>query len=324
MSAWIPEGLPSRLRATLGALDRDIHAQLPHVGPAWQARTAALSSEGDPVSYFLHPEAFPSLLLPEWLMRGPQAPAMDAAARADALDAALQSTTAGYWAIRIVDQVMDEGEPADVALLPTLGLLLPRTWAPWQARLPPGHPFFDAALRCWSAGADAAVAELQAGGPARAAASSRKTAAAQIPLLGLCALAGLEGVPAGWDALREAIAGFHQRHNDLTDWRRDLDRGATTPLLEEAAARAGLPGPLPDARDERARRARLTAWMARGGASTLIAALHPALDAVGAAAQSADAPAAAAWARERRRRLVGLQEQVDGAARALRALFGPP
>ncbi len=309
---------PPALRAALArahaALDAAVDADLPSLGPAWRARSAALSPGGDRAAYFLDAAAFPTVQLGHWL-------AADTI-EDDVHESILGSNIAGYWAIRITDQVVDEGAPADRALVPLLGLLHSRFWEPHRRLLGPGSAFWAPARRWWHRAADAAVAEAQLAGAALDPGplcarlwvlAPEKTGAVRIPLLALHLLGSPPGtaaeLPPAWAALVAATSRVHQLHNDWSDWRRDHARGPQTGAQAWARAEAGAAEP--------------AAWWATTGAERMATTvLVPALDALDAAARAAAAPEALAWSAARRALLRRQLDQLRRAQAALRALFG--
>lgn len=220
MRSWTPEELPAQLAELQHRLDQDISEQMPATFEHWHRRTAALAPAEDRTAYFLALSAFPTVLLPRWL-----APDADPALHRDLL----ASSLAGYWAIRVVDQITDGDHPEDRQLAPLLGLLHALFWRPYHARFAAhDSAFWEPALRWWTGGADAAVAEASAPVEDLRRLTPRKTGAVRIPLLALARGAGGPELPAAWDTLVEHLSTAHQLHNDWTDWQRDRAAGQRT------------------------------------------------------------------------------------------------
>jgi hypothetical protein len=220
MRSWTPEELPTQLAELQHGLDQAISEQMPATFEHWRRRTAALAPSEDRTAYFLALSAFPTVLLPQWL-----APAADPALHRDLL----ASSLAGYWAIRVVDQITDGDHPEDRQLAPVLGLLHAWFWRPYHARFAPhDSAFWEPALRWWTGGADAAVAEATAPVEELRRLTARKTGAVRIPLLAVARTAGGTQLPEAWELVVERLCVAHQLHNDWTDWRRDRAAGQRT------------------------------------------------------------------------------------------------
>lgn len=67
--------------------------------------------------------------------------------------------------------------------------------------------------------------------------SSRKTGAVRIPIAAVCHYREHEPLRQGWDELAEAIGRWHQFHNDVFGWRKDLAHGSMTYFLSEGQRR---------------------------------------------------------------------------------------
>lgn len=204
---------------------------------------SSLAPEGtSPEGYFLHPFAFPLIALPWWMDQQ-----IDGRVEIEAQLALMRSSLAGYLLIRLVDDVMDGAPAACPRLLPATGVLALELRAGLEELLHPGDPFWPRFERLWALGLEAAVLDAEReeiDEPTFQALSGRKVMAAEIPLLAVARRHGLPELPAAWKALFDRLAPWHQRHNDLVDWRRDLERGTSTALLS-AARREARPGEPP-------------------------------------------------------------------------------
>lgn len=308
--AWVPPGLPASLAQAQDDLDQTIAGTMPSLAPAWNRRTRALSPEGDRTAYFLHPEAFPTLLLPAWLA--------GTDAEDDLLDAILRASLAGYWAIRLADQILDDASPEDCALVPVLALLHEQMWAPYREWFPAHDGFWSVAPRWWHGAADAAVAEAgQTDLDTLWALSAQKTAAAAIPLLavhkrcgGATLPADADVLPPAWTALRQDLSRFHQLHNDFTDWPRDRAAHRNNGVQRWADLEAG-------GKDT-------TYWWAEQGALTFATNhLFPVLSRLQTGFQRLPAPQALAWCQDRHAQLTATTHQLRSSRDALRRLFPP-
>jgi hypothetical protein len=219
---------------------------------------ASLAPGRDVRAYFLHPRAFPALQLPWWLDQT-SGPGADLPFHADLV----YSTMQGYFAIRLLDDVMDHDPRACVALLPACAFLHAEFESVYRRCFAADHPFWREFDRHWYGTADAAIADGVVDDIDLAAFSeiaARKVDAALIPLVALCHYKGI-GLPVEWGSLFRQLAEWHQLRNDFFDWHRDLERGGTTFLLCEARRR-GRPGET------------VAAWMVREGMDWSISTLR--------------------------------------------------
>lgn len=212
-------------------------ARMPRSGADLLAWMDSLAPGKDPAKYFLNPLAFPTLLFPLWLDEVLNGHADDA------LQADLAaSSIAGYYFIRMIDDVADRSPRAAPHLLPALALLHARFEAPYRKRFPAESPFWEDYERAWCEGADAAVADASS----RAITltefcnvSAAKVAAGRVPMLAVARRAGRAALPPEWNRLFSLMSRWHQMHNDVFDWAADLEAGNETYFLSEARRRSG-------------------------------------------------------------------------------------
>jgi hypothetical protein len=301
MDAWTPEELPQQLAAHQRRLDADIAEKMPATSGLWQRRTTALAPGADRTAYFLDLAAFPTVLLPRWL-----APDAAPALHRDLL----ASSLAGYWAIRVVDQITDGDHLEDRQLAPVLGLLHARFWRPYHARFAPDDSaFWEPALRWWTGSADAAVAEASAPVHALPLLAQRKTGAVRIPLLALCRAAGAPSLPPTWEAVVDRLCTAHQLHNDWTDWRRDRAAGQRTWAGAWTEQHCGDRSP--------------AEWWALEGAQRFAREeLLPALAALRRALEAASTPGGVAWCTARTQQVHTQLDQLQRAQDTLARLLG--
>src|SRR6266516_3333222 len=112
---------PSALRGITKAAGSRLRARLQREAPSLGAHAAAwmrsLAGDGPPERYFLHPRAFPAVLLP-WLV---EARIRRIPSRAFQRDV-VYSTVSGYYFVRMIDDLMD-GETVAPELIPLLIVL---------------------------------------------------------------------------------------------------------------------------------------------------------------------------------------------------------
>jgi hypothetical protein len=234
---------PELLRLTDAALDR-LRRGLADAAPTLSARAAdwmlSLTSGRPAARYFTDPDAFPLLLLPWWLeeqMRG----SVDRDFQGDLV----YSSISGYYFVRLVDDLMDGRRPEPPQVIPAMLVLHAEFQYAFQSYFPADHAFwsdfFAASYEAAeTAAADAAVREID-----RAeflAVSSRKVAGVKVPLAAVCHRYGGVDLMEPWTRLVVVLGRWHQMRNDIFDWRRDLEAGATTYFLSEAARRVGAGG----------------------------------------------------------------------------------
>lgn len=232
----LPDGLPGLLGAAHARLRERLAALAPGLAAELVPWMAGLAPEGSPPeAYFLHPLAFPLLLLPWWLDEalGGQA---DPALQADLL----HSSMCGYYLIRLLDDVMDGSPAARPDLLPAVGLFHDEFQTPYSRRVPQADPFWEAFHRAWAEGHEAAAIDARLRDLDREAferVAGRKVCAALIPLAAVARHHGREAVPEAWSRFFRAYCPWHQLHNDVLDGRRDAAAGAVTWYLCEGRRR---------------------------------------------------------------------------------------
>lgn len=222
-------------RQALLDLRTRIERNVPEIAPdivQWMTQLAG----GEAVeAYFLHPEAFPSLLLPALLERR-----IHGRCTAELQARLIASTISGYYFIRIVDNAVDRSADDDLRLLPCTALFHTYFLAPYHELFPAAHPFWPAFEQIWTHCAEATMLdgrlrEVDAVRFERIA--SKKTSAAKIPLAAVCHLHGHPELAGPWCALVDVFGCWHQMVNDAFDWHRDESLQNTTYVLSEAKRR---------------------------------------------------------------------------------------
>jgi hypothetical protein len=218
--------------------DRDLADAGPVLGREVRAWIRGLRGPEAPWVYLTDVRAFPTLYLP-WFLEEAADGAADAAFQEDLI----ASSLAGYLHIRIIDEVMDRPDAAEVRLLPALGVLHLAFEAPYRAIFPAGDPFFATFDRLWRQSAedtlhdglirDIGLAEYDA-------VASRKTRGALIPMEAVLHRRGRHDLRAPWTRFVSVYGRWHQMEDDVSDWRDDLDHGRPTYFLDEARRR--VPG----------------------------------------------------------------------------------
>jgi hypothetical protein len=216
---------------TLGELERAAPWLARQIAP-WTQR---LAGSDRPADYFTRDIAFPMLLLPWWLEQTLHSPP-DRDFQRDLI----RSTISGYYYIRLIDNVMDEGAEIERKLLPAVGFFHTQFQTPYQRHFPDTHPFWELFKRVWFHTADATAhdaALLKIDRAAFITVAAQKVSAAQIPLAAVCYRYERTDLIADWARLIDLLGAWSQMLNDLTSWHRDLTHGTPTYLLSEAERR---------------------------------------------------------------------------------------
>jgi hypothetical protein len=237
-TAW-PGDLHSALavetRRALLELRARIERHVPEIAPDIVRWMEELAGGTAPESYFLHPDAFPSLLLPALLEKR-----IHGRCAAELQTRLIASTVSGYYFIRIVDNAIDRSAEGDLRMLPCTALFHSYFLAPYHELFPATHPFWPTFEQVWSRCAEATLLdgrlrEIDAAHFERV--SSTKTSAAKIPLVAVCHACGLPELADPWCAFVDVFGCWHQMVNDAFDWHRDDSLQNTTYVLSEAKRR---------------------------------------------------------------------------------------
>jgi hypothetical protein len=198
----------------------------------WQRQLSGTDQSED---YFTHPLAFPTILLPWWLEKTLHQPP-DSAFQFDLV----RSTINGYYYIRLIDNLMDGHATVELRLLPVLGFFYTQVQMAYQRHFPHDHPFWDffTTVSFQSAEVtmqDANLADIDLVQFRQV--SAQKTSGVRIPLAAVCYKYDEPELIARWAQFVDAFACWHQMHNDLFDWPKDLKHGTPTYFLSEANRR---------------------------------------------------------------------------------------
>ncbi len=195
-----------------------------------------LSETERPEDYFKTATGFPMLLLPWWLEKTIH----------DDLDQEFQadlalSTVAGYYHIRLTDNVMDGHQPAAREILPALFFFQLQFHTVYQQYFHAEHAFWplfnELSIRTY----ESVIQEAKIDAIDRDAfirISAQKTCGAKIPLAAVCYHHDQEHLIEPWSRFCDALGCYMQMMDDLFDWRTDMARGENrTYVLCEAAER---------------------------------------------------------------------------------------
>ena len=185
-----------------------------------------------PASYFTHPLAFPSLLLPWWVEK-PLAPAPTAALQADLA----YSTINGYYHIRLIDNLMDGHATVERQLLPALNFFHTQFQSSYRPYFDHSHPFWPLFNAVWFRSAEAAMQDAGLTTIDRhqfEQIAAQKVCAAKIPAAAVCYYHNRPNSIEPWSDFIDRFGGWHQFYNDLFDWHKDLTNHTPTYFLSEA------------------------------------------------------------------------------------------
>jgi hypothetical protein len=281
------------------ALFGEAIVRMPTAGPDLVAWCRALAGGASPNHYFLHAKAFPAVHLGDWAreVAGGAAPDL----RRDII----QSTVAGYYFVRMIDDVTDDGSKLATRLLPTAGFLHHAFEHPYHSWFPHGHPFWSGFAELWARSAEASTADLSPDAIDErrfVEISARKVIGALIPVSAVFH-AHDASVPAEWTALVELLAQYHQLSNDLAGWQGDLTAGRNTWFLSRWRA-SGVPTALDWWLDEG------LAWAQEQRSARMRELI--------AAATTSGSPGVLAWVRARAEEDQAMDKVVRTGLRALR------
>jgi len=207
----------------------------PFVARAVDAWLVDMFGQASLSEVFTRSEAFPTLLIPWWLDGS-----LGERHRRFHRDLAY-STMNGYLYIRLIDNLMDRDAPGDVTLLPALSFFHLEFLEPYRRLFGPGHRFWADLRTIWLETADVTLHDASLGDVDRSTferVSARKTGAAKIPLAAVCHYRGQLHQLSRWNEFVDGFGRWHQMHNDLFSWRKDLEHGAATYFLSEGRRRS--------------------------------------------------------------------------------------
>ena len=188
-----------------------------------------------PEDAYKSPQAYPMLLLPWWVEKTiSQTP--DVPLQMDLV----YSTVNGYYAIRLIDNLMDGQDTTRLQVLPVLHFFYTEFQRPYQRYFEPEHLFWDFFTKTWFDSAELALEDACADTIDRAhfvKVSARKTEAVKIPIAAVCYRHDCPDLLAPWVRFVDVLGCWHQMQDDLFDWREDLELGTQTYFLSEAARR---------------------------------------------------------------------------------------
>ena len=300
-----PPQLSHIITQAVERLQSDMQQTAPVMAEQVMPWLTTLAGKMQPEAYFMHPLAFPALLLPWWAET----------ALAETPDPALQadltySTINGYYYIRLIDNLMDGHATVERELLPALNFFHTQFQAAYQPYFPADHPFWPVFNATWFrsgevAMEDAALTDIDEATFKRVAA--QKVCAAKIPVAAVCYRHNRADAIAPWADFIDQLGGWHQFRNDLFDWHKDASQQTTTYFLCEAERRR---------RDDES----LVGWVAREGFAWGIDTAQAWLVDLKTTAQALNSPDLLAYLTTRESMLLAERDKVVGGLQSLAKL----
>ncbi len=238
------------MKVGVGRVTRRLDQDLPLAAADLQSWIKSLAGSEEPADYFLHPVAFPLMLLPWWLERQLKEKS-DPEFQSDLIF----SNASLYYYIRLVDNVMDGHATVEPKLLPAAGYCVDQFQSIYHGYFETGHPFWDFFRRTWAEFCDVTIADGHLTEIDRQTFETlvgHKVCAAKISMAAVCFRYDKLDLLPLWDEWINIFGCWHLFREDLFDWQQDLNLGAVTYFLSEARRRkrAGEPD---------------VSWMAREG-----------------------------------------------------------
>ncbi len=220
------------MKAGVGRVNDLLGTEMPLVASSLQDWMIELAGSREPADYFLHPVAFPLMLLPWWLERQ-----WRGACDPDLQTDLIFSNACMYYYVRMVDNVMDGHATVETRLLPAAGYFVNRFEGVYHRYFENSHPFWEFFRDNWAQFCDVTAADGLLTDIDRNTFESlvaRKVSAAKISVAAVCLLNGHADLLPEWSRWIDTFGCWHLFREDLFDWQQDLDLGSVTYFLAEA------------------------------------------------------------------------------------------
>ena len=194
-----------------------------------------LAGSPEPADYFLHPVAFPLMLLPWWVERQ-----LKGEVDPDFQSDLIFSNATMYYYIRLVDNVMDGHATVEQKMLPIAGYFVNQFHSVYHRYFNDAHPFWDYLQHTWAEFCDVTAADgklTHIDEPTFASTVGRKVCAAKISVAAVCYRYDSPELVQRWDEWIDTFGCWHLFREDMFDWQQDLSLGAATYFLCEARRR---------------------------------------------------------------------------------------
>jgi hypothetical protein len=208
----------------------------PFMAGAVNKWTKRLAQTPNPEDYYLHPKAFPMLLLPWWMEA-----TFQSAPIVSFQTAVAYSSINGYYYTRLVDNLMDGDSNGELALLPAAHFFLCQSQLAYYPYFSADHPFWRFFLTTLvtageTAMRDAGTADIDLATFTEV--SAKKVCGAKIPLAAVGHHYNQPDLIAFWSDFVDLFGRWHQMTDDLFDWHKDLQLGNPTYFLSEGQRQA--------------------------------------------------------------------------------------
>ena len=290
-----------RLEASLGA-------EAPALAMGGLAWLRSLTRTGRLADYFRHPNRFPVLRLPWWAVES--AAAEPSCERPDLVGDITYGSMAGYYYIRLIDDLVDHDPGVSLDLLPLAAFFHTEFHGIYHRHFPPDSEFWPVFRTRWLRLADAMVARIEPGADPAESLLRRATATIGAVVIPLRALTLGFGVPERfprWEPVVLELARIEQLIDDLVDWQVDLERDLPNLLLVEGVRRARHGEPV-------------AAWVVREGYGWGLEAAGNRISALHEAAAAFDSPSLLEFLALRQAFLRGLETETGPGRAAFAAL----
>lgn len=219
----------------VGRVVQRVQDDMPYIAPVIHEWMIGLSPTDEPADYFMHPAAFPLMLLPYWIERQVAGDA-DPEFHTDLIF----SNACMYYYIRMVDNVMDGHATIEPKLLPATGFFVNQFHTAYHPYFPNDHPFWAFFSLTWGEFCDVTAADGQIADMNEAAFNEligRKVCAAKIAVAAVLYHYNRAELLLDWSAWIDLFGRWHLFQEDLFDWNQDLELNAATYFLSEARRR---------------------------------------------------------------------------------------
>lgn len=220
------------MKSGFDSLFERLGQDMPLTAPRIHQWAKNLGGTDEPSDYFLHPVAFPLMLLPWWLERQLRG-TCDTAFQNDLI----ASNACLYYYVRLVDNVMDGHATIEPKLLPVTGYFVDRFHSLYHNYFELGHPFWDYFEQVWATFCDVTAADGHLKDVDEKTFNfliGRKVSAAKISVAAVCYRYDQPDLIHKWDEWVDTFGCWHLFREDLFDWQQDLQLGAITYFLSEA------------------------------------------------------------------------------------------
>lgn len=235
---------------SVNRISRQLNRTMPYLADELQVWMKDLAGSLEPADYFMHPVAFPFLLLPWWLEH------QLSGEHDETFQADLAYSCANiYYHVRMIDNLMDGHEAGELALLPATGFFVSQFQGVYHRYFSHDHPFWDFYMMAWHHMCDCTAQDTRLEDIDAATFTqlvSQKVCGAKIPIAAVCYRYHRPDLVPLWSHWIDSFGCWHLFEEDLFDWHKDLSLGTVTYFLSEARRRR-LPGEID------------IVWMAREG-----------------------------------------------------------